>query len=456
MKSFNKLILSVIGVCFSLGALAQTTVPQIISSSETWSPAGSPYIISQNILVKNGATVTVKPGTKIRGTGNFKIIMEEGAAFEAIGNKDSVIVIDTTKFEFMKKSVGYNFSTNSGSQFVYCSFTGMGVSGMQTIYLIETNMLVRNCRFFNTYYSINAQGTSQVNIEKSVFDWKKFDYGYAYYSSGANTTLNMDECIVSNSYGIIMASINTITGCYFYNWQGNLGVATKSTFKCNTFRKFRGSIINCINGNPAKSEVVIVSNTFDSADYHIDYYVMGTPYAKFVCKNNNFLQYNKNSVRIAGGSKPGYADTLVFTKNYWNTTSSAAIKTAIWDIKDDITIGGLVDFANFQTSMNTDCIEDESKEEFVGTEEANGIKSQQLVSLQVYPNPASQFIVLNNSGNQFKAYKIYAYTSQLVASGTITESKQSIDISSLTNGLYILEATDGQLISGSQKFVISK
>jgi hypothetical protein len=202
--------------------------------------------------------------------------------------------------------------------------------------------------------------------------------------------------------------------------------------------------------------VVIVSNTFDSADYHIYYYVMGTPYAKFVCKNNNFLQYNKNSVRIAGGSKPGYADTLVFTKNYWNTTSSAAIKTAIWDIKDDITIGGLVDFANYQTSMNTDCIEDESKEEFVGTEEANGIKALQLVSLQVYPNPASQYIVLNNSGNQFKAYKIYAYTGQVVASGTITESKQSIDISNLTKGLYILEATDGQLISGSQKFVISK
>jgi hypothetical protein len=201
--------------------------PQIISSSQTWTAAGSPYLVSQNILVKGGNKVTVMPGTKIRATGNFRIIMESGAGFEARGTKDSVINIDTVNFEYAKGSIGHDFTTGTGAIFSYCYFKGAGLGGMQTINLSETPLLVSNCRFWNTYYTIygiNANTVPvKVRIEKSIFEWAKLSAGYVIYPTGNLTELEMDECVVKSSYGLMLAGTNTISRCLFYDWVSNTG-----------------------------------------------------------------------------------------------------------------------------------------------------------------------------------------------------------------------------------------
>lgn len=463
MNTFNKLLLSVFLSLVFIGANAQTTVPQIISGSTTWTAAGSPYIVTQNVLIKSGSTVRVQPGTKIRGTGNFKIIMEAGAGFEARGKKDSVISIDTVNFDYMKGSIGYDFTTNSGAVFSYCFFRGTGMGGVITINLSETPLLISNCRFWNTYYTIygiNANtNTVKVRIEKSLFEGANGNGGYVIMPNGSKTELEMDECIVKYTYGMYLAATSTITRCLFYNWISYSGFVTtwskKATFKCNVFKKFRSSIIEFGSANPANTEIIVVSNTFDSAEYHIDYRVNSVaPYAKFVCKNNNFLYYSKNSIKIGGGSKPGYADTLVFTKNYWGTTSTAKITAGIWDINDDITIAGLVDYANFLTAMNNDCIEEESEESFVGNSAST--KEIRNIGLSIYPNPANGFISINSSNFNLKSWKIYSLTGELVKVGQFNNQNQLIDIAGLGNGFFFVEVGDGQTFSGKQKFVISR
>ena len=325
MNTFNKFLLSLILASFFIEVNAQTIVPQVISSDQTWTALGSPYIVNQNVLIKTGFKVKIMPGTKVRTTGDFKIIVEGGV--EAKGTKDSIIRLDSVSFDFLKGSVGYDFSTNTGSMFSYCFFNGSRLLGIsKSINLNQTSMLISNCRFFESYYCVYDNYSPKVRIEKSIFDGGKSKYGYAYntYSSNTIGELEMEECVVKNMYGIYLANTSTITKNLFYNLSSGIriGAGLKSaTIKCNVFRKNSGGLgmIEILPAQPSKIDLIIVSNTFDSSDYHIYYMVTGTPFSKFVCKNNNFIHFNKYSVFVSGGSKPGYADTLVFTKNYWNS-----------------------------------------------------------------------------------------------------------------------------------------
>ena len=47
-------------------AHADTNVSGIISTDRTWSIAGSPYIVTGNVLVNNGVTLTIEPGVTVR------------------------------------------------------------------------------------------------------------------------------------------------------------------------------------------------------------------------------------------------------------------------------------------------------------------------------------------------------------------------------------------------------
>ncbi|MGQ9625574.1 MAG: right-handed parallel beta-helix repeat-containing protein, partial [Anaerolineae bacterium] len=60
-------ILWVVGMAFATPVSAQTPVTGDITSSETWTPAGSPYIVLTNtVSVRNGAVLTIQPGVEVR------------------------------------------------------------------------------------------------------------------------------------------------------------------------------------------------------------------------------------------------------------------------------------------------------------------------------------------------------------------------------------------------------
>ncbi len=459
MKTSYTLILGLFLISLTIKLNAQTTVPQVISSNQTWNAAGSPYIVNQNILIKAGSTVKVMPGTKIRGTGSYRIIVE--GSLEARGTKDSIIKLDTISFEFIKGAVEYDFKTNKGSVFSYCFFDANGSGGAMTIQN-PPSLLINNCKFSNCmwciYSTVSAIDTNTVRIEKSFFDGSKMN-GYVADISGNNYNLEMDECIVK-SMTLYLTTWNTITHSYFYNWPyfSGLKLSTglkRATLKCNTFRKFKSSILEFTAYN-SKAEIIIVGNTFDSADYHMNYYVMGKFDGKFICKNNNFLQYNKNSVYVTGGSTPGYADTLIFTKNYWGTTTSSQITKGIWDINDDISVAGLVDYSNYQSTMITDCITDDSEEDFVGTGSPATFREINNSAFSIYPNPANGYIKIESSNIAVNSYKIFTLEGKLIMNCKLENKDGIIDVSSLKTGFYMLEANNNGATSGTQKLIINR
>ena len=261
-------------VAFTI-ANAQTTVSSIISSNQTWTASGSPYLVTGNVLIQSGVKVTIEPGTKIKSTGNRLRIIVDGE-LAAIGKKDSVIMSDSVSYEFTDKCVGYDTATGSGSQFQYVLFTGVGQGGNKTIDLKSTSMLVKNCKFLEGYYYIYSYAgvgslgdTTNLIIEKSIFKGKpNYPQGYMVYTSG-NTQLTISDCYAEDIGGITISKWTTIRKSSFKNFGYSSGLRQSSGQKlileCNLFQNFRYTLLDLTYpGNGA--EIEVRENTFDSSE----------------------------------------------------------------------------------------------------------------------------------------------------------------------------------------------
>ena len=69
----NRLLISAI---FFFSLLFGTNVSGVISSNTTWSLANSPYIVSGNILITEGVTLTIEAGVVINAESNTSIFVD--------------------------------------------------------------------------------------------------------------------------------------------------------------------------------------------------------------------------------------------------------------------------------------------------------------------------------------------------------------------------------------------
>ncbi len=80
-----------------------------------------------------------------------------------------------------------------------------------------------------------------------------------------------------------------------------------------------------------------------------------------------------------------------------------------------------------------------------------GMEDLTEARMKIYPNPAKDYIIVENQGDNAKTMRISSATGQILISEQITNAKQRIDVSMLSRGLYFIE------ISGNNartKFII--
>ncbi|MBK1894154.1 S8 family peptidase [Chryseobacterium paridis] len=65
------------------------------------------------------------------------------------------------------------------------------------------------------------------------------------------------------------------------------------------------------------------------------------------------------------------------------------------------------------------------------------------LKIEVYPNPASNYISVRNSENKDINFEIFTMTGQLILKG-ITSTDKKLDVSNLPKGNYLINATDGE------------
>lgn len=363
-----KFTLICFGLLFSSALIAQTNVPALITSNQTWDPSGSPYLISQNTYLDSGVVLRIKPGTEVRSSNAQNKIYINGD-FQAMGTASSPIELNLIQFEFNKNAVQYDASSGKGARLAYCNFTGNLASSTRAVNLKVTDILIENCQFKHCFYGVYGigSGTDTLNafIDKCTFiDSANRTYPLYFSGTGANvslinSTINGGSGVTLN--GRVNIEKNTVNDVrYYFNIYG------EGRVHCNKFKGLRDGIeIRTLNSmkNP---RIIFTSNTLDSCGASktspmllfrnftspIDLSNVQFSYNNFLRTNNP----NKQKVVIYGNnSDPTTFESINFKHNYWNSTDTNTIDSFIQDYNDDITIFAKADADSFQSSRLTNC-----------------------------------------------------------------------------------------------------
>lgn len=126
-RKFTLLIAFLISCTVSCNIYA-TNVSGIISSNTTWTLANSPYVITGNVLLDSGYTLTIQPGVIVKFD-SLKCL-QIGGTLRAIGTTVSPITFTSNQTThvpgfwgyilFNQTSVGYDSTTHTGSVLQYC------------------------------------------------------------------------------------------------------------------------------------------------------------------------------------------------------------------------------------------------------------------------------------------------------------------------------------------------
>src|SRR3954469_17375915 len=69
------LLLAITILLFSILAKSQTNVSGNISGNTTWTKAGSPYMLTGNVGVRTGYTLTIEPGVTVERDSDYQILI---------------------------------------------------------------------------------------------------------------------------------------------------------------------------------------------------------------------------------------------------------------------------------------------------------------------------------------------------------------------------------------------
>jgi hypothetical protein len=115
-----------------------TTIDSDITADTTWTVADSPYLVTEEIYVKSGATLTLEPGVTVWIGEKLKIYVEAGASFIAKGTPDQHIFIDRYRDPntgLAKRWKNIRLYPNSTSYFRYVDFAYGGSSSEESTIL---------------------------------------------------------------------------------------------------------------------------------------------------------------------------------------------------------------------------------------------------------------------------------------------------------------------------------
>ena len=196
----------------SILTYSQTTIPPG-DVSGNWLKSGNPYLITGDITIQNGNTLTIQPGVMLEFQGNYKLNVY--GRLLAIG-----AINDTILFTAADTSIGWhgirilNSNSNSmdSSKFILCKFTAGKALTSSTadkrggaIYCEQSSdVLIQKCVFMNNYAALDGGAIAFINNSAAFVDSCLFMYNSCYfyggciYIDGSNTKIK--NTVFANNY----------------------------------------------------------------------------------------------------------------------------------------------------------------------------------------------------------------------------------------------------------------
>lgn len=324
---------------------------EAINTSATWTTAGSPYILTGNVIIESGATLTIQPGVTV-DFGNYQIqvngvLVAQGSSnnvivFSGDGNSSTSVVFDSSSYGSIISYVNFYavcVNVQLGSPTISFNYFASDPTQTPTITVNSGSPAINN-NIINMVSKdgIDVEGGS-ATISGNVIDGSDLNEGiYGIY-------------VASSGYAQI--SENDITGCYSGIW----AVGQSDIQRNNIMNNVNDGVCSQNPDSTIESNAIADNLCGVSGEGFIENNTI-TSNSVGLWSPSGTIQYNNiyNNYNSSGGYTQNIHLTnsanLVAINNWWGSTDTQAINQTIWDYKDDPTYLGLVFFVPFLNASN--------------------------------------------------------------------------------------------------------
>ena len=286
----NKKIVPIVNATYFEGKITQDTL---------WTLVDSPFIISKNVTIESGATLTIEPGVEVRFGGPFSLIVE--GKLIAHGTANKTIKFTSNGFEPEPKdwkSIEFNGTEKSSLTYCTIEYGENGIVIENGTVEIKNSLIAFN--FESGIKIMNGTREGTVKIEKNLIA-NNNESGI--YIAGGKQIFIQNNKICSNKNGITLA--------------GNLTLTPNITIQQNTFSSNgnSGIFFEAVN----YSSISVTNNTFSENHYGLYIATNASTYL-----THNYIFNNTVGIFYAEGNHTAY-----FNNIYNNTIGMEVSNNAV-------------------------------------------------------------------------------------------------------------------------------
>jgi len=373
---------------------ADTPVSGSIDSNTTWTLANSPYIVTGNVLVMQGVTLTIEPGVTVKFDSARVLHIEGTLIARGTSNRISFTSNQPTPAPgdwgyilFTDLSTDATYDSNGvytdGSILQHCIVEyagGLSVSDNGAIRINSSGPFINNCFIkSNCACGINAMNCSGLMVTNNIITENTASDGAGVYVAPAtpcNATIS-NNIIINNTAantGTVYARLGnygtiTISNNIFSN---NVAVSASGIYAyLHAYYNYLNVLNNSIIGNSAQKSVIHLHSeyyynnmllkyntiTYNDATASPKYTMLLTcgrePSSNTYLFNYNNISNNKADYELWNDMFYGSGGNVDAKNNWWGTATDSEIQSRIYDWVDDFT-KGIVFYSPYETTIRTD------------------------------------------------------------------------------------------------------